>query len=509
MSKVILSNEKEEVAVHPEDAFDPTRVEGYDPTLEYTEEEEARVRRLIDIRFMPWILFSTFILNMDRTNISNAVSGGLPKHLGFGYSTYNNGTSLYSVLFAIAAFFGSILAKRYGPHRVIPAMVLSWGLVTLGHAFVRNEAEYYVIRALIAITEGGVIPATLVYLGSWYRKNELATRLSWFWGVQSLASAVSGLMASGLLQMEGIAGLNGWRWLFIVDGVITIVSAFLFWGALPSSPFHTKEGFLNFGGWLNERQSHIGVTRVVRDDLLKLQYNIKVGWKDVWETLTDCKVWGHLIITLIGLSYNTSYGKYLPIIINSFGFNVYVSNALTAPNAIFGCITMIALARHSDKTGIRGWYGVFANCWVLIGFALLEFLPDNSPMGVLYFVTFLISGAPSVHPLNIAWMTENTAPIGKRTVASGLIIGFANIYGVYAAQFYQASDAPRFHVGNFIILGFLLVTIGLWINQRFLYVRLNKQRAAIWNAKSEDEKADYNATTTHKGSDRLDFIFKP
>ncbi|KAJ3049030.1 hypothetical protein HDU99_009014, partial [Rhizoclosmatium hyalinum] len=349
----ILSNEKEEVAVHPEDAFDPTRVEGYDPTLEYTEEEEARVRRLIDIRFMPWILFSTFILNMDRTNISNAVSGGLPKHLGFGYSTYNNGTSLYSVLFAIAAFFGSILAKRYGPHRVIPAMVLSWGLVTLGHAFVRNEAEYYVIRALIAITEGGVIPATLVYLGSWYRKNELATRLSWFWGVQSLASAVSGLMASGLLQMEGIAGLNGWRWLFIVDGVITIVSAFLFWGALPSSPFHTKEGFLNFGGWLNERQSHIGVTRVVRDDLLKLQYNIKVGWKDVWETLTDYKVWGHLIITLIGLSYKTSYGKYLPIIINSFGFNVYVSNALTAPNAIFGCITMIALARHSDKTGIR------------------------------------------------------------------------------------------------------------------------------------------------------------
>ncbi|KAJ3284999.1 hypothetical protein HDU79_007704, partial [Rhizoclosmatium sp. JEL0117] len=181
-SKVIVENDKDENIVLPEELdFDPTRVEGYDANLEYTEEEEARVRHLIDTRFMPWILFSTFILNMDRTNISNAVSGGLPKHLGFGYSTYNNGTSLYSVLFATAAFFGPILAKRYSPHKVIPAMVFSWGLVTLGHAFIQNETDYYIIRTLIALTEGGVIPATLVYLGSWYRKNELATRLSWFW----------------------------------------------------------------------------------------------------------------------------------------------------------------------------------------------------------------------------------------------------------------------------------------------------------------------------------------
>ncbi|KAJ3285558.1 hypothetical protein HDU79_007239 [Rhizoclosmatium sp. JEL0117] len=489
MSAIIIDADKDKVPVTPEDiGFDPTRVEGYDPSLEYTEEEEARVRRLIDVNPLH-AMDSLLHLHPKhgRNQHLQRSFGRLPKNLGFGYNTYNNGTSMYSVLFAIAAFLGPILAKRYSPHRVIPAMVFAWGLVTLGHAFIQNETDYYIIRALIAITEGGVIPTTLVFLGSWYRKNELATRLSWFWGVQSLASAVSGLMASGLLQMEGIAGLNGWRWLFIVDGIITILASFAFWGALPRSPFHTKEGFLSFGGWLNERQSHIGVTRVVRDDLLKLQYNIKCG----------------------ATSYGTAYGKYLPIIINSFGFNVYVANALTAPNAIFGCITMITLARHSDKTGERGFYGVFANTWLLIGFLLLEFLPDNSAMGVLYFVTFVISGAPSVHPLNIAWMTENTAPIGKRTVASGLIIGFANIYGTYAAQFYQANDAPRFHVGNFIIIGFLIATIFLWLNQRFLYVRLNKKRAAIWNAKSEDEKADYNATTKDRGSNRLDFVFKP
>ncbi|KAJ3069806.1 hypothetical protein HDU99_002831 [Rhizoclosmatium hyalinum] len=119
---------------------------------------------------------------MDRTNISNALSGGLPRHLGFTISVVNNANSMYSVLFALASFAGSILAKRFGPHKVM----FSLGLVTLGHGFINNSGQYYMIRALIAITEGGVIPATLVYLGSFYKQNKLATRLSWF-GVFNLS----------------------------------------------------------------------------------------------------------------------------------------------------------------------------------------------------------------------------------------------------------------------------------------------------------------------------------
>ncbi|KAJ3006107.1 UNVERIFIED_CONTAM: hypothetical protein HDU68_004269, partial [Siphonaria sp. JEL0065] len=95
-----------------------------------------------------------------------------------------------------------------------------------------------------------------------------------------------------------------------------------------------------------------------------------------------------------------------------------------------------------------------------------------------------------------------------RTVASGLIIAAANIYGIWANQIYQTWDAPRYHVGNGIILGFLFTTILLFLGQKYLYIRLNKQRAELWNSKSEAEKEDYNATTTHEGSQRLDFVFK-
>lgn len=146
---------------------------------------------------------------------------------------------------------------------------------------------------MIALTEGGVIPATLIYLGSFYRSNELATRLAWFWGVQTIASAVSGLMASGLLQLQGVGGLEGWKWLFLVDGMITVVIAVLTWLVflfpkrcftcrmltcyssrlyLPRNSTRTKGGIRGWKPWFNERQVRIAVTRIVRDDPSKRVY---------------------------------------------------------------------------------------------------------------------------------------------------------------------------------------------------------------------------------------------
>ncbi|KAJ3025634.1 UNVERIFIED_CONTAM: hypothetical protein HDU68_006918 [Siphonaria sp. JEL0065] len=483
---------------------DVTQVEGFDDTLDYTENEEKRVRLLVDTHLMPFVLLSMLVLHLDRTNLSSAISGHLPETLGFTTTVINNAGSIYALVFSVSAVFGAILAKRFSPHRFIPILVIAWGLVTLAHAFVQNANGFYILRFLLALTEGGVIPATLVYLGSFYKKNELATRLSWFWGVQALAGAISGLMASGLLQLEGVNGLQGWRWLFLVDGIITIFSGILFIFGLPRSPYHTK-GCLFRGGWLNERQGAIAVTRVVRDDLFKLNYNIKVKWSDVSSTLTDYRVWGHLAITAVGLTHVVPFGTYLPSIINGFGFNVYISNALTAPNYALGFISMAVMTAHSDKVGERGYHGALSNALHLVGFLVLQFLPDNAP---IYVTTLFISLAPFTHPLNIAWLTENTSPIGKRTVASGLVIAVSNLAGIWGSQIFQPWDAPRYHTANYILVGLFGLTILLWINQKFMYIRLNKQQVEVWEAMPEAEREDYRATTTHEGSQRLDFVFK-
>lgn len=260
------------------------------PNLTFTPSEESKVIRILDTRLFPWVLLTTFVLNMDRTNLSNAISDNLPKDLGFTTNTVNLGTAIYSVLFSLACLGGAVVCKIVHPARCefnftlgcgrfnanlsfvgIPFSMFCWGLVTMSHALIRDKGGYLTgkafvslftplnlnlsplmsvrcselplpslvlsllltyllsIHVVIAVTEGGVIPATLIYLGSFYRSTELATRLAWFWGVQTIASAVSGLMASGLLQLQGVSGLEGWKWLFLVDGIITVVVAVLTW----------------------------------------------------------------------------------------------------------------------------------------------------------------------------------------------------------------------------------------------------------------------------------------
>jgi sugar phosphate permease len=459
---------------------------------------------------MPFVLFSTFILNMDRTNISNALSDTLIQDLGINLNIFNNATAVYAIFFSIFTISGAVLAKPFGPHRWIPILMFSWGIVTLAHGFIHEIIGYFVVRVLIAITEGGVIPATLVYLGQFYTSRELATRLSWFWGVQALASAISGLMSAGILTMKGIAGLAGWKWLFIIDGIITIIAAFLLYIIFPKDPV-TPSILLKseYRSWFTQHEGRVAITRVIKADPVKLYYNQNVSWSDVKDALTDAGLWGHLLITAIGLTPIVPLSTYLPTIIKSYGFDVYAANALTAPGYILAFITMTINTSHSDKKGptARALHGIFGAVWLTVGFILLRFLPDDTNKWLLLTVVLFTTSWPLTHPLNISWMTENMAPLGKRTVASGLIIGFANIFAVWASQIYRAEDAPKFRNGNTVNVAVCILAVLLWIGLRQYYINANKKRDALWNVKSKEEKEFYLATTADLGNKRLDFRY--
>ncbi|KLO15595.1 MFS general substrate transporter [Schizopora paradoxa] len=475
--------------------------------LAYSREEEARVIRILDMRLFPWILLTTFVLNMDRTNNSNAISDNLPADLGFSINVVNTATAIYSVLFSIACLSGAVIAKYAGPSRWIPILMFSWGLVTAAHALIQNKSGYLTVRSFIAITEGGVIPATLVYLGGFYKSTELATRLAWFWGVQNIASAVSGLMASGLLQLRGVGGLEGWKWLFIVDGIITVFVAVATWFYLPRNVARTKGGLRGFKPWFTDRQAKIAVTRVVRDDPAKRLYESTVTWTDVKDTITDPAMWGHWTITAIGLTPTTPLQTYLPTVIKSFNFNVFVANALTAPPYILTCITSVVNIWHSDRTRERGLHGAFGAGWQLVGWILLRSLPDNTSRGVKYFAACVVQSWPYTHPLCIAWMSENTGSVGKRTIASGAIIGFANIYGTWGSQIYQAKDSPNFRTGNIINIVFAGIATALWVVQKFYYKYRNARNARLLAGMSDSEQEKEIREAEQKGNRSPTFVF--
>ncbi|KAJ7784258.1 MFS general substrate transporter [Mycena metata] len=479
----------------------------YVKNLDYTAEEEARVVRILDTRLFPCILLTTFVLNMDRTNISNAISDNLPADLGFTINTVNTATAIYAVFFSLFTFTGAIMAKIVGPSRWIPILMFAWGLVTLSHALITNKAGYMTVRIFIAITEGGVIPATLIYLGGFYKSTELATRLAWFWGIQAIASAVSGLMASGLLQLGGRHGLEGWKWLFIVDGAITVFVSVMIWFYLPRNVATTQGALRGRKPWFTHREVQIAVTRVIRDDQAKREYEKRVTRADFKDAATDLGLWGHLLLSNVTLTPTNPLSTYLPTVIKSFHFNVFVSNALTAPPYVLQCIIMIIVIRHSDKVRERGFHGAFGSAWQLVGWILLRAMPDGASRGVKYFGALVVASWPYNHPLNIGWMSENTGSVGKRSVASGSVIFAANIYAVWASQIYQADDAPYFKRGNSINIAFAGFTTILWVVQKYYYRHLNKQNAIKYAALTEQEKFEEDSQAEKKGNRSLTFRF--
>ncbi|KAG2229672.1 hypothetical protein INT48_008904 [Thamnidium elegans] len=483
-------------------------IDGYVPELQWTEEEEKKVLYIIDTKLMPFVLLMTFVLNMDRTNISNAISDNLPADLGFDITGVNTATLMYSIVFTLVTLVTNPIVKRVGPHVWIPILMFSWAIVTWAHALLHNYKGFLAIRFFIALTEAGFIPASLIYLNTWYKNTELATRLTWFWGIQAFASAFSGLISFAIFRLSGVAGLYGWQWLFVIDGIFTHVIGFIAILYIPAGPFRTSGILRGKDGWFTARQANIAVTRIMRDDISKTGQKNAITWHDAKIALLDTKLWTHLVITFTSMMPTTPVGVYLPTMIRNFGFPVTTSNLLTVPSHIIGLVVSIFVARSADKRGNYAYHALFGVVWSMAGFLALEFMKDGAGRWNFYVAALFISSSPTWHGMHIAWMSSNLAPLGKRTLALGAVIGAANICGVPGSQIYQQDDAPRFYNGNWINFAVTAFSGILLIFQHTRYVLTNKRRTQKWNALSDTEKKHYIQNTKDEGSNRLDYKFR-
>ncbi|CAO3628867.1 unnamed protein product [Mucor fragilis] len=479
-----------------------------DDDFTWTPREEDEVLCILDKYLMMFILIMTFVLNMDRTNISNAMSDNLALDLNITNDDVNTGISVYHFVFTIFTLPSNAVSKAVGAHLWIPTLMSSWAAVTWAHALIYDFRGFLIVRVLIAITEAGFIPACLGYMSSWYKTNELATRLAWFWGAQALASAVSGLISFGVFRMRGIYGLEGWKWLFIIDGIATHIVGLIAFFYLPASPAHTKGGLRGQDSWLTKRQIRIAMLRITRDDAAKKDHNKPIHRADVYQAVTDINLWTHLLITFLGNMPASPINTYLPTIIKDAGFSTTTANLLTAPSHIIGLTFSILIARSSDKRGNVVFHALIGSIWGLIGFSLLEVLPNSIGKWPLYAAALFTASSPSWHGMQIAWMASNIAPIGKRTLALAAVIGAANINGVPGSQIYQVSDAPRYRHGNKINMLLHATTILLFLYQRTKYDLINKWRAYQWRQMTDFQKKIYSLEHEAQGNNRLDFKYR-
>ncbi|ORY00048.1 MFS general substrate transporter [Basidiobolus meristosporus CBS 931.73] len=483
-------------------------IDNCDPSITWTAEEEKALVRKVDLRVMTWIGLMFFFLQLDRGNLSNAMTDNFAEDLGMTINEVNVGTIIFVLSFVSLEIPSNMVIRRVGAERWIPFLMFLWGTVSWAQTFMYDRTTFYLSRFFLGLTEAGYIPGIILYMTTYYTRDELATRLSWFWGVLALADASSGLIAFGVLRLRSVCGLKGWQWLFLIDGVGTVIVALVSFFYLPAGPSKTKGLLRGKDGWFNDRQVKILVTRLIRDDPSKANGQRKgANLGDLTSALKDSRVWGHVLIGFFGLMAPAPVTSYMPLMIKGFGFNTVTSNLLTVPAHLLKLLFMLALTRNSDRVKDRAWHGVFGMTWFLLGVLLLEFLPDSVGKWPLYAVVIFTVGWPYWHPINAAWLTENVAPMGKRSIALAMYIMSVNINGLISSQIYRDDDKPRFHRGNWINIGIASFSILLFLAQRHHYVYLDRKRDRIWNSMTEEERKHYALTTHHVGNDRLDFRF--
>ncbi|PWN48110.1 MFS general substrate transporter [Violaceomyces palustris] len=480
----------------------------WDPAARWSAEEQGAILKRLDykVALMACICFAA--LQLDRGNISNALSDGMLNDLHLTTDDYNTGQTIFYVCFLAAELPSQLISKKLGSDVWIPIQMMSWSVVAMCQAAIKGKESFYATRALIGLLEGGFIADTILYLSYFYTSAELTIRLSFFWVSYKTTDIIGSLLAAGLLKLRGHHGLEGWRWLFLIEGVITFAIGVWTMYYLPASPTQTTNRFRS-KPWFSEREEVIIVNKVLRDDPTKSSMHNRqgLGFGDLWASFTDYDLWP---LYLLGLTVFIAPGTvqaYFTLTLKSLGFSTFQTNLLTIPSGVLFIIGNLGLAYSSKKLNERTLVASITAWWHFILLIVLVLIPDGTNKWAKWAILSLFVGYPYCHPLLVSMNSMNAGSVRTRTFASSVYNMHVQAASLIASNIYRANDKPYYHRGNRVLLGISASSIVIFFLTKAYYIYRNKQKSKIWDSMTLEQKQDYIANTTDKGNKRLDFKF--
>ncbi|KAG2035940.1 major facilitator superfamily domain-containing protein [Suillus americanus] len=485
----------------------------FDPTARWTYREENALVRKLDWKIMVMAAIGFSALNLDRSNINQANSGSFLQNLGLttdgNHPDFNLGNTVFKLAFLCTELPSQLVSKRIGPDRWIPTQICLWSFVSLSQFWLTGRTSFLVCRALLGALQGGFIPDLILYLSYFYTKTELPVRLALFWMSLNLCGIVASFLAYGTLHMDGVAGAAGWRWLFMIEGILTLLIGIFSFFRMPPSPTQTKTWFRP-NGWFTEREEIIIVNRVLRDDPTKGDMHNREGLslRRLWTAMCDYDLWPIYILGLMFGIPNTPPSTYLTLLLRDIGFNTFDTNLLTIPSQALGIVTMFLITLVSEFVNERSIVSMMEDLWTLPFLVALYALPSNPNPWIFFAVLTGLLSYPYTHPIQVGWCSRNAGAVASRTVNASLYNMFVQASGIISAQVYVTSDAPRYRRGNKILIIICCINVCiLYPGTKAYYIWRNRQRAKIWDAMTTEDRAHYLDTTKDVGNRRLDFRF--
>jgi MFS family permease len=402
--------------------------------------------------------------------------------------------TIFFISYALFEPVTNALLKLLTPRWFFTAIIVAWGTIMTLMGMVTSYKGLLAARFFLGVAEAGLFPGVTYYLSCWYRSSEIGVRIALFFSAAAIAGSFGGLLAAAIALMDGIGGRPGWAWIFILEGLITVLAGIASWWMVFDWPETAR--------FLNETDR----IRVQRRLILDRQGKTAEDYdrRYIWEALKDWKTYGYMVIYMGCLVPLYAFSLFLPTIVQGMGYTGHHAQLLTVPPYVCAAVVTICVGFFADRTRWRGFCNMATVSIGTLGFTLLI---SSGDIHIQYAGTFL--GAIGIYPtipVTLSWVSNNTEGSLKRAVVLGMVVGCGNLNGVVSSNVFLKTQKPRFWTGHGTVLGYQVVfLLGGTVVVHLALKRENRlrragNRDAAYDQLTEEEKVV-------KGDRRPDFIY--
>lgn len=389
-----------------------------------------------------------------------------------GYD-YNKLLSIFYISYILFEIPGNMLCKYVGPGWFIPATSLGFGISSLGTAYVGTLGQACGVRFVLGIFEAPMLPGIAYYLSRWYRRSELAFRLALYIVMAPLAGAFGGLLASGILTLDHVAGVHTWRMIFLVEGIITIGLSCIAFFTLTDRPETAR--------WLTQEEKDLAIARVKSERVGQTKVldgiDTKKTFRGLFSPVTVMTACIFLLnnVTVQGLAF------FAPTIVKTiYPKNTVVSQQLhTVPPYVVGAFFTVLFPFLSWRFDRRNIFFIVCAPLIMIGY-IMFLATDEHQLMTRYGATFIIaSGAFAFGALCNAQVSANLVSDTARAAGIGTNVMMGNIGGLISTWSFLPFDGPNFHIGNGLNLATSTCSMLIAIVAQFYMKWDNKRRGKV------------------------------
>ncbi|KEQ76568.1 MFS general substrate transporter [Aureobasidium namibiae CBS 147.97] len=440
---------------------------------------EKSMKRKLDARCSLFILI--YIMNyLDRNNMAAARLKGLQEDLNLSDTQYATCLSILYVGYILMQVPSNIIINRITrPSWYIGAAMLLWGLISTLSGVAQGFGGMVAIRFCLGFVEAAFLPGALLILSKWYTRSELTKRNALLFCGNLISNAFSALVGAGVLSnMQGVLGHAAWRWLFWIEGAVTMGVAITAAFVLPDLPTNSK-GF-------TEEELQVAQLRMIEDVGEVDEDSTEDGVFDgLLMALKDPKIYV-LMFTLTAYVVGLSFNAFFPSLTKTLGFGYVPTLLMSAPPWAFACIVSLINAWHADRTQEKFWHIVGPICLGLIGFIINMSTLNTAGR---YVALFLQASSYAGFIVFYSWISSSfPRPPAKRAVAIALVNAFSQL-GNVAGSYVWDLTANGYRNSYGIVTAMFGVTIAGCVVMKMILVNLNKKleagEAEAWSTRPD------------------------